>query len=115
MTRPLPFGTVNLTINVTVDEAEIWTRLGGVSGRSALIRQAMIDGLTTVAPVVAAEVRAVRSKYGRHIAAAILLAVGVISIGLSMLHNEPMRRAKAGARLVKVCKAKRATEDGGAA
>jgi len=115
MTRPIPFGTVNLTVNVTEDEAAIWTRLGGIAGRSALIRQSMIDGLAAVAPTVAAEVRAVRSKYGRHIAAAAMLAVGILSIGLLMMHNEPLRKAKAGSRLVKAAKAKRGTDDGGAA
>jgi hypothetical protein len=110
MTRAIPFGTVNLTVNVTEDEAAIWTRLGGVAGRSALIRNLLLEGASTVAPAIAAEVRAVRSKYGRHVASVTMLAVGILSIGLSILHNEPLRKAKAGSRVVKVTKGKRGND-----
>jgi hypothetical protein len=94
-THALGNGTRNIGCNVTGDEYALLERAAVQFGSlSALLRVLIVEGATVKIPKVAAEIKAVRRKYGRHAAAAVLLAVGLLAIGQSWVNGEDLRRAK---------------------
>ena len=106
MTHPLGNGTRNIGCNVTGDEYALLERASVQFGSlSALLRVLIYEGAAVKIPAVASEIKAVRRKYGRHAAAAVLLAVGLLVIGDNWVAEKDLRRAK----LVKKS-AKRGTE-----
>lgn len=104
-TRSIPEGTMNLSCNVTVDE---WALLEAASVRfdsfGDLLRTLIHEGAKVRIPEVAAEIHAVRRKYGRHVVATALLAVGLLSIGQSWFQPTDLRRAKGKTHIAKLVK-----------
>ena len=101
---------MNLSCNVTFDEwallksaAEEFTSLGD------LLRTLVLEGAKVRIPSVATEIQAVRRKYGRHVAATALLAVGLLSVGQSWFGATDMRRASGKAPIAKLVKVKRSS------
>jgi hypothetical protein len=112
-THALGNGTRNIGCNVTGDEYALLERASVQFGSlSALLRVLIVEGATVKIPKVAAEIKAVRRRYGRHAAAAVLLAVGLLAIGESWVEGEDIQRAKGRTHCAKLVKksAKRGTE-----
>lgn len=108
-THPLGNGTRNIGCNVTGDEYQLLERASVQYGSlSALLRVLIYEGATLMIPSVAAEIKVVRRRYGRHAAAAVLLAVGLLAIGESWVEGKDLRRAKGRTHCAKLVKVKRA-------
>ena len=112
-THALGNGTRNIGCNVTGDEYQLLERAAVQYGSlSALLRVLIYEGAAVKIPAVASEIKAVRRKYGRHAAAAVLLAVGLLAIGESWVEGKDLRRAKGRTHCAQLVKksAKRGTE-----
>jgi len=104
-THALGHGTRNIGCNVTGDEYVLLKRAAVQFGSlSALLRELIYEGATVKIPAVAAEIKAVRRRYGRHAMAASLLAVGMLAIGQSWKDGSDMRRAKGRTHCAKLVK-----------
>ena len=109
MTKTIPAGTMNLSCNVTKDEwALLHSAALGFESLGDLLRTLIIEGAKVKLPEVAKEIRAVRKRYGRHVVATALLAVGLLSVGQSWFERTDIRRAKGKAPIAKLVKVKRA-------
>lgn len=113
MTKPIPCGTANVTFNVLEDERALWDRIAPrFSSRGEMFRALLLKAAAIEFPAVAAEIQAVRLRYGRHAAAAVMLAVGILSVGQSWFDGHDLRRAKGRTHCAKLVKktVKRGTE-----
>lgn len=108
-THALGNGTRNIGCNVTGDEYQLLERASVQFGSlSAMLRVLIYEGAAVKIPAVASEIKAVRRKYGRHAAAAVLLAVGLLAIGESWVEGKDLLRAKGRTHCAKLVKVKRA-------
>lgn len=104
-TKPIPAGTMNLSVNVTRDEWALLKRASvGFGSFGELLRALILAGAEVKLPDVAMEIEAVRLKYGRHLVATAMLCVGLLSIAESWMDGNDLRRAKGRMSCAKLVK-----------
>jgi hypothetical protein len=92
MTKPLPIGTCNTSLNLTREERAIWGRVSNENQASlnAFLQECAQEGLKKFYPELAAEIEKIRRARGMvvHIAKS---AVAVVLVGLMALAGSSAR------------------------
>lgn len=94
MPGALSKGMCNFPINMTEDERAVWGRLAFEKDvpLGQLLRQMALDGLKSAAPDKAELIQEIRHSR-RMMKSVFMLAIGLFSIGVSLIENDDLRRA----------------------
>lgn len=106
MTKPLPVGTVNSTLNMTREERAMWGRFAFANDASLnqTLQELALRGLEQINPALAAEIARVRQMRGLviHLAKeAGKAAVALVLIGLMLTQGSDLRRGSRSLRVRK--------------
>ncbi len=106
MTKPLPAGTVNLTVNVSRDERLLLGRISNERGQSLseLIRDALAGHVSTLSQDSGERLRRIRLGAPERtiIAVVALVWIAAILLAIARAHSEPIVAGESPADAVEV-------------